>query len=49
MGYLRLLQDAKYENREQYDSKIAFSKSEQLKNLIEDLFEYTKLTNEILC
>ena len=48
MGYLRLLQDAKYENREQYDEyiKIAFSKSEQLKNLIEDLFEYTKLTNE---
>ena len=33
MGYLRLLQDAKYENREQYDEyiKIAFSKSEQLK------------------
>ncbi|ENQ3111352.1 HAMP domain-containing histidine kinase [Bacillus cereus] len=48
MGYLRLLSDAKYENREQYDEyiKIAFSKSEQLKNLIEDLFEYTKLTNE---
>ncbi|HDR7966202.1 TPA: ATP-binding protein [Bacillus pacificus] len=48
MGYLRLLQDAKYENREQYNDyiKIAFSKSEQLKNLIEDLFEYTKLTNE---
>lgn len=48
MGYLRLLRDAKYDNREQYDEyiKIAFSKSEQLKNLIEDLFEYTKLTNE---
>jgi len=48
MGYLRLLRDAKYENREQYDEyiKIAFSKSEQLKNLIEDLFEYTKLKNE---
>ncbi|MCU4991517.1 HAMP domain-containing histidine kinase [Bacillus cereus] len=48
MGYLRLLSDAKYESREQYDEyiKIAFSKSEQLKNLIEDLFEYTKLTNE---
>nr|WP_242144089.1 MULTISPECIES: HAMP domain-containing sensor histidine kinase [unclassified Bacillus cereus group] len=48
MGYLRLLRDAKYDNREQYNEyiKIAFSKSEQLKNLIEDLFEYTKLTNE---
>ncbi|HDX9577823.1 TPA: HAMP domain-containing histidine kinase [Bacillus pseudomycoides] len=48
MGYLRLLRDDKYENKEQYDEyvKIAFSKSEQLKNLIEDLFEYTKLTNE---
>ncbi|WP_082246210.1 sensor histidine kinase [Bacillus gaemokensis] len=48
MGYLRLLRDSKYENKEQHDEymKIAFSKSEQLKNLIEDLFEYTKLTNE---
>ena len=48
MGYLRLLQDSKYENKEQYDeyTRIAFAKSEQLKNLIEDLFEYTKLTNE---
>ncbi|MEI4830035.1 HAMP domain-containing sensor histidine kinase [Bacillus sp. FJAT-53711] len=48
MGYLRLLSDGKYENKEQYDEyvRIAFSKSEQLKNLIEDLFEYTKLTNE---
>ena len=48
MGYLRLLGDAKYENKEQHDEyiKIAFSKSEQLKMLIEDLFEYTKLTDE---
>ncbi|MDM5186743.1 HAMP domain-containing sensor histidine kinase [Bacillus sp. DX4.1] len=48
MGYLRLLRDSKYENKEQHDeyTKIAFSKSEQLKNLIEDLFEYTKLANE---
>jgi signal transduction histidine kinase len=50
MGYLRLLRDTKYENAEQYNEyiKIAFSKSEQLENLIEDLFEYTKLTNETL-
>ncbi len=48
MGYLRLLRDSKYENKEQHDeyTRIAFVKSEQLKNLIEDLFEYTKLTNE---
>ncbi|EJR30067.1 hypothetical protein IIE_04813 [Bacillus cereus VD045] len=48
MGYLRLLRDVKYDNKEQHDEyiKIAFSKSEQLKNLIESLFEYTKLTNE---
>ena len=48
MGYLRLLQDSKYESKEQHNEyvRIAFSKSEQLKNLIEDLFEYTKLTNE---
>ncbi|WP_423791718.1 ATP-binding protein [Lysinibacillus fusiformis] len=48
MGYLRLLSEEKYETKEQYDEylKIAFSKSEQLKNLIDDLFEYTKLTND---
>jgi len=48
MGYLRLIRDEKYDTKEQYDEylKIAFSKSEQLKNLIEDLFEYTKLTND---
>ncbi|EON70860.1 sensor histidine kinase [Lysinibacillus sphaericus] len=48
MGYLRLLREGRYDTREQYEDyiKIAFSKSEQLKNLIDDLFEYTKLTNE---
>ncbi len=48
MGYLRLLRDTKYENKEQHDeyTRIDFAKSEKLKNLIEDLFEYTKLTNE---
>ncbi|MGE7948538.1 ATP-binding protein [Lysinibacillus sp. NPDC093688] len=48
MGYLRLLRDERYDTKEQYNEylKIAFSKSEQLKNLIDDLFEYTKLTNE---
>ncbi len=45
---MRLLRDSKYENKEQHDeyTRIALAKSEQLKNLIEDLFEYTKLTNE---
>ena len=39
MGYLRLLRDSKYENKEQHDeyTRIAFAKSEQLKNLIEEL------------
>lgn len=48
MGYLRLLCDGKYETSGQLHeyARVAFSKSEQLKNLIEDLFEYTKLTNE---
>ncbi|KIL73930.1 sensor histidine kinase [Bacillus badius] len=48
MGYLRLLRDAKYENAGQYNEyiEIAFSKSEKLQSLIDDLFEYTKLTNE---
>lgn len=46
MGYLRLLRDKKFENNEQHDQylKVVFSKSEQLKKLIEDLFEYSKLT-----
>lgn len=48
MGYLRLLLDHKYDSPEQAESflTIAFGKSEKLKSLIEDLFEYTKLTNE---
>lgn len=48
MGYLSLLRDGKYENDQQHKEyiKVAFSKSEQLKNLIDDLFEYTKLTDE---
>lgn len=47
MGYLRLLRDGEIEKEEQYNSyiKVAFSKSEQLMSLLEDLFEYTKLTD----
>ncbi|ATD56251.1 two-component sensor histidine kinase [Clostridium chauvoei] len=47
MGYIGLVKDGKYESeevmREYLD--IAFNKSTQLKDLIEDLFEYTKLNN----
>lgn len=48
MGYLGLIRDKKYENEEQIEEylQIASAKAEKLKVLIEDLFEYTKLTNE---
>lgn len=47
MGYLRLLKDKNYENGQQADAyiSIAYNKSEKLKGLIDDLFEYTKLSN----
>lgn len=50
MGYLRLIKDKRYESNEQIDEyiDIAYGKSEKLKVLIDDLFEYTKLsTNSI--
>lgn len=48
MGYLGLIKNKKYENQAQMEEylNIAYNKSEKLKILIEDLFEYTKLTNE---
>ena len=47
LGYLRLLRDGNIENKQQYRDyiRIVYSKSEQLQNLVEDLFEYTKLTD----
>jgi signal transduction histidine kinase len=47
MGYLRLLKDKNYDNEAQAEQylNITYAKSEKLKNLIEDLFEYTKLSN----
>ncbi|CAG7647542.1 Adaptive-response sensory-kinase SasA [Paenibacillus allorhizosphaerae] len=47
MGYLRLLHDKNYETPEQAASyaSVAYNKSEKLKLLIDDLFEYTKLSN----
>lgn len=46
MGYLGLVKDGKYENEEQKIEylNIAYNKADKLKVLIEDLFEYTKLT-----
>lgn len=47
MGYIGLVKDKKYgdeETRNEY-LNIAYNKSEKLKILIEDLFEYTKLNN----
>ena len=47
MGYISLVKDKKYEDEETKDEylNIAYNKSEKLKVLIEDLFEYTKLNN----
>ncbi|TPG71053.1 sensor histidine kinase [Brevibacillus laterosporus] len=47
MGYLRLIKDKSYHSDEQLEeyAGIAVTKSEQLKRLIEDLFDYTKLSN----
>ena len=47
MGYIGLIKEGKYENEKVMKDylNIAFNKSTQLKNLIEDLFEYTKLSN----
>lgn len=47
IGYLRLLKDKNYEDERQADAyiQIASGKSEKLKSLIDDLFEYTKLSN----
>ncbi|SHE34580.1 sensor histidine kinase [Clostridium fallax] len=47
MGYIGLVKEGKYESEEQMKEylNIAFNKSEKLKSLIDDLFEYTKLSN----
>lgn len=48
LGYLNLIKDNKYSSFEEMKEyiNIAYNKSEKLKLLIEELFEYTKLTNE---
>lgn len=47
MGYIGLLRDKRYEDEKSMEEylNIAYSKSEKLKALIEDLFEYTKFNN----
>ena len=47
MGYLRLVKDKNFNNTSELENyiDIAYQKSEKLKVLIEDLFEYTKLSN----
>jgi signal transduction histidine kinase len=46
MGYLRLVKDRQYQNQTQLDEyvDIAYGKSEQLKKLVDDLFDFTRLT-----
>lgn len=48
MGYIGLIKDGKYEDDAMMKEylNIAFNKSNQLKELIEDLFEYTKINNQ---
>ena len=50
MGYLRLLKDKRYDNPAQLEEyvNISYGKAEKLKSLIEDLFEYTKLTGDTI-
>lgn len=50
MGYLGLIKEKKYDGEEQLTEfvNIAFNKSEKLKVLIEDLFEYTKVSNKVI-
>ena len=50
IGYLNLLKDGKYDTEEEAKQylEIAYGKSEKLKYLVQDLFEYTKLTNGVV-
>lgn len=50
IGYLTLVKDKTYDNEKVMDDYIekAYSKSLKLKKLIEDLFEYTKISNGVI-
>ncbi|HJA74282.1 HAMP domain-containing sensor histidine kinase [Limosilactobacillus pontis] len=45
IGYLGLIEDKQYQNEEDIlkYTHIAYSKAKQMKNLVDDLFEYTKV------
>lgn len=45
IGYLRLIEDKQYHSEEDIlkYSHIAYEKAKQMKNMVEDLFEYTKV------
>lgn len=45
IGYLRLIEDRQYHSEEDIlkYSHIAYEKAKQMKNMVEDLFEYTKV------
>ncbi len=47
-GYLQLLKDKEYQTPEQLENfiEVAFNKTEMMENLIEDLFEYTRLAGQ---
>lgn len=47
LGYLKLVKDKAYKNESQMENyiQIIYNKSKKLKLLIDDLFEYTKLTD----
>ncbi len=47
IGYLRLLKDKNYLNEQQAENylNVAYNKSEKLKSLLENLFEFTKLSH----
>lgn len=47
MGYLRLVKDKNFNSADDLENyiEVAYKKSEKLQVLIEDLFEYTKLSN----
>lgn len=50
MGYLGLIKERKYADMNQMEEyiNIAFVKSQKIKVLMEDLFEYTKLSNNMI-
>ena len=45
IGYLGLIEDKQYQNEEDIPkyTHVAYEKAKQMKNLVEDLFEYTKV------